>query len=97
MLVNQALSIFGLKANRVRSWAAGAGVSAPGRGGANNIDIAHRAAEYRARYGLRTPDAIHVATAVQARAEVFLTNDRRLRRVEEIDVLLVEDLKGEDV
>lgn len=44
--------------------------------------IADRAAWLRAKYTLPTPDAVHVATALEHGAEWFVTNDRRLRRVE---------------
>lgn len=40
------------------------------------------AARLRADHTLRTPDAVHVATALDRGAEWFVTNDRRLRRVE---------------
>ncbi len=48
--------------------------------------IAVRAARLRAAYRLRTPDAIHLATAIAAEASEFVTTDRRLARVREIDV-----------
>ncbi|HEY7677903.1 MAG TPA: PIN domain-containing protein, partial [Candidatus Methylomirabilis sp.] len=51
--------------------------------------IAERAAELRARYGIRTPDAIQAATAVEAGATAFVTSDRRLRRIRELPVLVV--------
>jgi predicted nucleic acid-binding protein len=59
-----------------------------------NLDpaIADRAASLRARYSLSTPDAIHLASALASQADVFLTNDRALRRVQEVSVLLVEEL-----
>lgn len=44
------------------------------------------ASSLRARYGISTPDAIHLATAMDAEADYFITNDRRLRRVREIKV-----------
>jgi predicted nucleic acid-binding protein len=40
------------------------------------------AARLRAQYNLRTPDALHVATARNEGAEWLVTNDHRLRRVE---------------
>lgn len=36
------------------------------------------AAEIRARYGLRTPDALHLAAAQLAGCDAFWTNDKRL-------------------
>jgi len=56
------------------------------------LAIADRAASLRARYRLRTPDAIQIATALQTRVDAFLTNDRDLRRVEEVPVLLIDEL-----
>lgn len=55
--------------------------------------VAEHAAELRARYRLRTPDAIQVATALTAGCEAFLTNDRDLRRVTELRTLLLDDLE----
>nr|VFJ45894.1 MAG: Predicted nucleic acid-binding protein, contains PIN domain [Candidatus Kentron sp. DK]VFJ47603.1 MAG: Predicted nucleic acid-binding protein, contains PIN domain [Candidatus Kentron sp. DK] len=37
-----------------------------------------RASEYRALLRLRTPDAIHVATALESECDIFLTNDRNI-------------------
>ena len=37
--------------------------------------IAESAADLRARYNLRTPDALHVAAGIDARCDAFLTND----------------------
>jgi predicted nucleic acid-binding protein len=45
-----------------------------------------RAAELRAAYGVRVPDALHLATAVVSGAEIFITNDRGLKRVKGIEV-----------
>jgi predicted nucleic acid-binding protein len=56
-----------------------------------DLPIADRAAALRARYRLRSPDAIQLATALQADADAFLTNDRDLRRVVEVPVLLIEE------
>jgi uncharacterized protein len=53
-----------------------------------------RAAEIRARYGLRTPDAIMLATAVESGATLAVTNDSAWRKVDQIEVLLLRDLKA---
>ena len=57
-----------------------------------NIEIAKRAAVFRAKYGLKTPDSIQVATAIYASAEFFLTNDIRLKAVKEIETLVLDEL-----
>ncbi|HEV2130414.1 MAG TPA: PIN domain-containing protein, partial [Longimicrobiaceae bacterium] len=44
--------------------------------------IAREAARLRAAYSLRTPDAVHVATALSVKADWIVTNDKGLRRVE---------------
>lgn len=53
-------------------------------------DLALKAAQIRARYQIRTPDAIQLAAAMEFGARVFLTNDDRLRKVTEIEVLVLE-------
>jgi predicted nucleic acid-binding protein len=52
---------------------------------------ARRAAALRAWYRLTAIDALQVAAALIAGATAFLTNDRRLQRVAEIEVLLLDD------
>jgi predicted nucleic acid-binding protein len=54
--------------------------------------IAERAAYLRARYNLKTPDAIQVATALVSGARAFLTNDENITAVEGIDILLLDQL-----
>ncbi len=48
--------------------------------------IIERATELRARYGFRSPDAIHLATAIDEGADVFITGDAALARCTEIAV-----------
>lgn len=51
------------------------------------------AAELRAEVSRsRTPDAIHAATALAARATVFLTNDAGFRGIRGLDVRRINDL-----
>lgn len=54
------------------------------------LEVARHAARLRAAYGLRTPDAIHLATAVATEATEFVTTDRRLARVKEIEVRVLK-------
>ncbi|MDM4764273.1 PIN domain-containing protein [Galbitalea sp. SE-J8] len=43
-----------------------------------DLAVHERAAELRARHGLRTPDAIHLAVAQRHRCSSLWTNDSRL-------------------
>jgi uncharacterized protein len=45
-----------------------------------------RAAQIRASYGFKTPDSIHLAAAVEAGCDRFLTHDARLSRFTGITV-----------
>jgi len=56
-----------------------------------NVTIAHRAAEFRGRYNILTPDALQIAACLEEGATGFITNDRRLTRVRELDVLVLAD------
>ena len=51
-----------------------------------NPAVIERATGLRARYNLKSPDAIHYATAVEVGATVFLTGDRGLSRCSEVSV-----------
>ncbi len=53
-------------------------------------EVIDRAAEIRATYGFRTPDAIHLAAAVVSGCEVFLTNDHRLDRFADITIKIIQ-------
>ncbi len=57
------------------------------------VEIAVSAAAIRARYRLRTPDAIHAATAIKSDCDAILTNDRDFRRLQDINVLIMDDLE----
>ncbi|MBZ0275420.1 MAG: type II toxin-antitoxin system VapC family toxin [Anaerolineae bacterium] len=56
-------------------------------------EIAERAAHLRARYNIRTPDALHIAAAITAECNAFLTNDLALKRVTEIRVIVLDNLE----
>ncbi|HMF57312.1 MAG TPA: type II toxin-antitoxin system VapC family toxin [Pyrinomonadaceae bacterium] len=58
-----------------------------------NEAIAESAADLRARYRLRTPDALQIANAIDAACEAFLTNDATLKRVNELRVLTLDEME----
>ena len=55
--------------------------------------IAERAAELRGRYSLRMPDAIQLATAIDAHAGTFLTNDKSLSIPVSLRIITLEGLR----
>lgn len=57
-----------------------------------DLGILERAARIRADSGLRTPDAIHAATALEAGAALFVTNDPGFRRVTGMPVAVLSEL-----
>jgi len=54
--------------------------------------IADIASDLRATYKIKTPDAIHLATAIAKQAKIFVTNDRALKKVKEIRVVTLSEL-----
>jgi len=58
---------------------------------ATTLAIADEAARLRATYGLRTPDAIQIATAMSAGATGFVSNDKGCGRVAELEILRLDD------
>ncbi len=56
--------------------------------------LAERAAELRAQYGVRTPDALQIAAAMQAGCEAFLTNDKRLPAVPGLRILVLDEFEA---
>ena len=56
-------------------------------------EVAIKAAELRAKYNLRTPDSIQIATAIVTKASCFLTNDIRLKSVSELKIVALGELE----
>jgi len=54
--------------------------------------IAETAANLRAHSKIKTPDALHVATALHTGAGFFITNDRRLPTVQGLKIIALADL-----
>ncbi|MEJ5311039.1 MAG: PIN domain-containing protein [Anaerolineae bacterium] len=55
------------------------------------VEIAAIAADLRAKYTLRTPDAVQMATAIYAGAQYLLTNDARLPDLTNLRRVLLDD------
>ncbi|MEI6544612.1 MAG: PIN domain-containing protein [Methylococcales bacterium] len=54
-------------------------------------DVVNLATDLRANYSqsLRTPDALQVACALSAHADQFLTGDKKLSAIKELEVIIV--------
>lgn len=58
-----------------------------------SLPILREAARLRATtLSLRTPDAIHAATAIAADCTQFLTNDRQLRAVTSLPIVILDEV-----
>jgi len=54
--------------------------------------IAQSAGSFRGRYSfLRTMDAIQIAASLEAEADLFITNDSKLKRISEIRVVVLKE------
>ena len=53
--------------------------------------LARRAVVLRASFGIRVPDALQIAASLESGATLFVTNDRRLSKVDSIEVLVLDD------
>jgi predicted nucleic acid-binding protein len=54
-------------------------------------EVSEMSSKLRAKYSIRTPDAIQIAVGLLYRASKFLTNDSALKKVSDIDVLVLDD------
>lgn len=55
-------------------------------------NVARAAAQLRARYKVSPPDALQVAASISFGANAFLTNDKRLSKLDDvIDVIVMDD------
>jgi len=55
-------------------------------------NVARAAAQLRARYNVAPPDALQVAASMAYGAKAFLTNDKRLSKLQElVDILVLDE------
>ncbi len=56
-------------------------------------EVAYEAATLRAKYKIQLPDALQLASGIDTGCDAFLTNDRQLAQVTEINVIVIDDLE----
>jgi predicted nucleic acid-binding protein len=54
-------------------------------------DVIDRGTELRASHGLRVADALQIAACLTSGATAFVTNDLRLRRIQELEIIMLND------
>lgn len=59
------------------------------------IALLETAARVRAQHGISLPDTVHVATALTAKCEIFLTNDKRLKKPVGRSCIVLDDYISE--
>lgn len=57
-----------------------------------SLQVLTKAAELRASHGLKTPDAIHAASALLSGSALFVTNDAGFRRVPGLTVAVLSEV-----
>lgn len=55
-------------------------------------DLLRQAAQIRAQTNLKTPDAIHAATALASGCVQFITNDPAFRRITGLNIVVLSEL-----
>ena len=55
-------------------------------------EIAVSSAIIRAKYNLNTADSIHISTALFNKCPIFITNDFKLKDIDEIKIICLEEL-----
>jgi len=60
------------------------------------LDIDHNlaveAARLRRKYRIRLPDSVQLATALSSKAQAFITNDEKLKKLKELSVILLSNV-----
>jgi len=59
-----------------------------------DFQIAEKAAELRAKYGTKPPDTLQLGAALIEGAKAFVTNDEKLKQVEEIETIVMKYTLG---
>lgn len=54
-----------------------------------DMEVAYIGAVIKAKYGIRTPDALQISCAIKAECDEFFTADARLKTIKEIKVTII--------
>lgn len=54
-------------------------------------EVSELSARLRAKYTIKTPDAIQIVTGILYGADQFLTNDPNLKKITDLEVLVLDD------
>ncbi len=57
-----------------------------------DAETAEKAAEIRAKYKLKPPDALQIATSLVNKAEAFITNDIELKNIKELKIIIMGEI-----
>lgn len=55
-------------------------------------EISVLSAKIRAKYDITTPDSIHIATALQQKIDLFITNDFKLKKIDSLEIVCLDEL-----
>ena len=55
-----------------------------------NTEVLEVALEIRAKYNFKTPDSIHLATAIYCKCDSFVTNDKRLGIFQDLKIITLD-------
>lgn len=58
-------------------------------------EISNISSTLRANYNIKTPDAIQIATCISRGGTAFFTNDSILKKVKEVEVVILKDILEE--
>lgn len=56
-----------------------------------NLSITKKTIELRKKYKFSVPDCLQIASAWEEKSKIFITNDEKLKKVEEIEVVLLDE------
>jgi predicted nucleic acid-binding protein len=59
----------------------------------SNLSIAQAAAQVRSHYQFQLADSFQIATALESGCDAFLTNDKQLKRMDGLKIIVIDELE----